>query len=482
MKNQTTVLFITICLLISLSCSYDITPPEITSYSPSNGTVVAQPCPVIIHFSKSMDKDVTQKSFSLLYGEYGDSLTEGNFSWENNDKTLIFSPEISFKNGYYRLVIDKSAQDKHNNTLTKQHISYFIIGQDVIPPEVRSIQPADCSENIPLNNSLVILFSESMNTVSVQKNIRISPSIDYIYAWDSLNTTLTIIPHSPLLFNTWYQLELSPECADIHNNAMVNAFTSRFRTGIEYIRPTITGLYMTSIPNNMASSGNFQVYEGANINDTLTISFNEPIDTSTILKALSFSPSITWNSFWENSNQTCTIHFTQPLLINTQYELIINSNLKDISNNSLLEDLCIYFVTNGINSQPPSIIQMKCIDTSEGEKILIPNEYNTMGNEVTTQNNTYTFAIQFSTDILRHTVPDNIKIEFLYGEQPEDYGIIGQYQWIGGSQDLRLTINAIEGGNVYKLLIKGGSNGIQSINGVNLQDDVWYLFYFNPMD
>ncbi len=55
MKNQTTVLFITICLLISLSCSYDITPPEITSYSPSNGTVVAQPCPVIIHFSKSMD-------------------------------------------------------------------------------------------------------------------------------------------------------------------------------------------------------------------------------------------------------------------------------------------------------------------------------------------------------------------------------------------------------------------------------------------
>jgi len=473
MKSLSYLIFV----LSFISCAIDITPPKIVSYSPTHNAVVQSSCPVTICFSKSMDKDKTQRAFILLYGEFGDSSIKGNFAWSNDDTVMTFTPELPLNNGYYRLIIEKSACDTHGNTLITQHISNFTIGLDTIPPEIQSLQPADCSENVPLNTLITAVFSEPMDTSSVEKNIRFTPSIDYTCTWNDAHTVLTITPYTPLLFNSWYQMEIA-KCQDISHNTMIQTVTSRFRTGNEYIRPLITGLYTTSIQQNMAQNQNFTVYEGANINDEIIITFNEPIDTSSITRAFVIYPQNSWDAYWENANQTCIIRFQQSLEANTRYEIRINTNLKDVAQNTLLNDLCVFIVTNGNLSTIPTITQLQCM--AQEQRILTPSNVNDLGDEFNA-NNTYEFTVQFSTPMLRNTVPDNIKIQCLYGEQPEISGSINQFRWID-TQTLRLTIAAIEGGNVYKLTFTGGANGIKSINGISMQDDVWYIFYFHPVD
>ncbi|MEJ5360879.1 MAG: Ig-like domain-containing protein [Spirochaetota bacterium] len=466
-------------LMVSLiSCSMDIQPPEIVSYSPPHNATVPSSCPVSVCFSNSMNKDKTQKAFVLVYGEYGDSSVKGNFAWSNNDTVMTFTPELPLRNGYYRLIIEKTACDTHNNTLVTQHISNFTIGLDTIPPEIQSLQPVDCSENISLNTSITITFSEPMDTASVEKNIRFTPSFDYTCIWNTANTILTITPYKPLLFNTWYQINIS-QCEDLSHNTMIQPVTCRFRTGSEYIRPLITGLYTTSISQNMAQSENFTVYQGANINDEIIITFSEPIDTSSITSSFIISPQTSWDAYWDNSNQTCTICFPQPLEVNTRYEIRINTNLKDIAQNTLLNDLCVYIVTNGNLSRTVLISELECMLYEQ--KALTPLSVTDLGNEFN-QNTTYEFTVKFSTPVLRNSVPDNIKIQCLYGEQPEISGNINQYRWIDDSQTLKLTISAIEGGNVYKLTFKGGTDGIKSAYGIPMQNDVWYIFYFHPVD
>jgi len=471
-----TLLYLTL-ILAFISCGMDITPPEIVSYSPAHNAMIQSSCPVTICFSKPMNKDKTQRAFTLLYGEFGDSSIKGSFAWSNNDTVMIFTPELPLSNGYYRLIIEKSACDTHGNTLVTQHISNFIVGLDIIPPEIESLQPADCSENIALNTLITVTFSEPMDTTTVEKNIRFTPSIDYTCIWNDAHTVLTIQPYTPLLFNTWYQIEIT-KCQDISHNTMIQTVTSRFRTGSEYIRPIITGLYTTSITQNMAQNENFTVYEGANINDEIIITFNEPIDTSSITRAFIIYPQKSWDVYWENVNQMCTIRFPQPLEANTRYEIRINTNLKDVAQNTLLNDLCVYIVTNGNLSNIPTITQLQCM--AQEQRILAPSNVNDLGDEFNA-NNTYDFTVQFSTPMLGNTVPDNVKIQCLYGEQPEISGNINQFRWID-SQTLKVTIAAIEGGNVYKLTFKGGTNGIKSINGISMQDDVWYIFYFHPVD
>jgi len=466
------------CMVSLISCSVDITPPEIVSYSPLHNAIVQSSCPVSVCFSKSMNKDKTQKAFVLLYGEYGDSSIKGNFAWSNNDTEMTFTPELPLSNGYYRLIIEKTACDTHDNTLVTQHISNFTIGLDTIPPEIESLQPDDCSENIALNTSITIAFSEPMDTASVEKNIRLSPSVDYTSMWDPANTILTLTPYKPLLFNTWYQIDIA-KCEDLSHNMMIQPVTCRFRTGSEYIRPVITGLYTTSISQNMAQTENFTIYEGANINDEIIITFNEPIDTSSINRAFIISPQSTWDSYWGNLNQTCIIHFPQPLDVNTRYEIRINTNLKDVAQNTLLNDLCVYIITNGNLSSIPSITNLECL--IHEQKALTPLRVTDLGDE-SNENTTYEFTVHFSAPILRNSVPDNVTIQCLYGEQPEISGNINQFRWIDDSQTLKLTIAAIEGGNVYKLTFKGGTDGIKSSNGIPMQKDVWYIFYFHPVD
>lgn len=468
---------LTVSLLLLTSCIIDTTPPQITFFTPPHNAVLPQSFPILISFSKSMDKNKTQKAFALFQGIYGDSSVKGYFAWSHDNTLMHFIPDEPLANGYYRIVLASTACDTHDNTIATQLISTFVIGDDIIPPEILSVYPVNASEYIPLDSPVIITFSKSMDIPSVEKNIHFSPSIEHVCTWNDSHTVLTIAPYTPLLFNTWYTMEIS-QCRDIHNNIMINPVSIRFRTGQEYVRPSISGMFTTSITQNMVSGSNGTLYHGANVLDDLILLFSEPVDTASLASALYVTPSVSWNAYWEQSNQQCTIKFNQPLQPQTLYQIVINTNLKDTAQNTLAQDCIVHIITDGLQSQYPSITSLQCIDPSY---TLVPFQFSYIGEEHIS-NNTYSFVVQFSDDILRSSVPENVIIQCLYGEDPDKNGSISSYTWSNNNQHLQMDISALEGGNVYKLTFKGSNNGIQSVNGISLKEDIWYIFYLSAND
>jgi len=162
-------------LLLLLGCRVDVTPPEVISYNPAHQSSVQENTAVTLSFNKKMDRTKTEKAFSLFSN---DATVEGNFSWTNNSKTIEFIPHNTLPNGYYRMVLSRTAMDTDGVTLKTEHISSFFVGEDRYPPEVTSVTPASLENTHPLDGVITVEFSEPMDQMSVQRGIRLSPGTE----------------------------------------------------------------------------------------------------------------------------------------------------------------------------------------------------------------------------------------------------------------------------------------------------------------
>ncbi|MBN2440436.1 MAG: Ig-like domain-containing protein [Spirochaetales bacterium] len=130
--------------IFSLQCSQvdifpqlttDNIPPSIESYSPgNNATGVSISSIVKVVFSEEMDKESTNFAFKLYKQTLtGEELVVGTITWQNEGKTLIFTPNIIPGNPgqrlkvitEYRISVSTAAKDKNTNQLEKEGSSTF---------------------------------------------------------------------------------------------------------------------------------------------------------------------------------------------------------------------------------------------------------------------------------------------------------------------------------------------------------------------
>jgi len=98
-------------------------------------------------------------------------------------------------------------------------------------PYVISTSPANNSENIEINGSIIkIIFSNPMNTSSVNAAISIIPNINYTLFWNENNTELIISFNDKLPFNTTFQLTISTAAKDMDNNHLKSPVVIVFTT------------------------------------------------------------------------------------------------------------------------------------------------------------------------------------------------------------------------------------------------------------
>ena len=136
------------------------------------------------------------------------------------------------------------------------------------------------------------------------------------------------------------------------------------------------------------------------VNTTITIIFNEPVNTTSVEKALSFTPVLSVQHFiWAGNNTTLTIKFTSYLALNTSYTISIGTTMTDIHGNHLLTDYNFTFMTlldtdkDGIpNRDDPDDDNDGVIDSEDldpldpaitGEENLGDASDNTFGNSLT---------------------------------------------------------------------------------------------------
>lgn len=210
------------------------------------------------------------------------------------------------------------------------------------PPVLVSSIPADQAADVDVTGSIVLEFSEPMNTASV--TVTTSPSITLgAVAWDATGTQAVFPIAAPLAFETKYQVTVAGR--DLQGESLAGAsfsFTTR-ADGSDSTPPTIT----SSTPSNGASS--------VATTTTLAIVFSEPMDIGTV--AVVTSPSVALGTpTWASGNTQVSFPApAEPWAAATSYVVTVSGS--DLAGNPLAGNKTISFTTAAPPDTTPPQVQ-----------------------------------------------------------------------------------------------------------------------------
>lgn len=113
--------------------------------------------------------------------------------------------------------------------------------EDRTPPQVFSTIPEANSLNVDLNTKIEILFSEKIDSRSIQNAIFISPNPGESVEIKSKGKKIILKFDKPLIDDVTYTITLGSGIKDLRRNGMKQSFTLAFSTGIKLDRNQIRG-------------------------------------------------------------------------------------------------------------------------------------------------------------------------------------------------------------------------------------------------
>ncbi len=294
----------------------DSTPPNIIEHSPS-GEDVAVNAIITLTFDEPMNKTSAENAFLII------PFVNGTFSWMENK--LIFTPisNLEYITTYY-VNVEIEAKDGVGNALGFPYQFSFTTKLDIKPPEIIGYSPE--GDEMDLDVTITITFSEPMQQGSVEDTFSITPDVQGEFQWE--DNTLIFTP-SNLKNGTTYVITIGTGAMDLAGNNLKMQYRFTFTTRRDPYPPFVIDAGPTG--------------EDVPVDTVITVAFNEGMDISSIYSAFRISPYVPGNFSWEGN----TLVFTPNgnLAENTRYTITIRKSIKDESGNSLAEDYSWEFET-----------------------------------------------------------------------------------------------------------------------------------------
>ncbi len=206
--------------------SSDSVRPTVAALSPAAGSSGVAP-------SATITMRPSEPVLQFISGSVGltDSLgnpVAGNTSWQDS-VTVAFNPTSDLSsNMRYTVTVDTILRDRcwnRNETASWQ----FTTEADLIPPTVVTISPANGSVTASLKDSILVTFSEPMDTASARAAFSMSPSVAGSFSWSGL-TVLKFKPSQILAVKRAYQVTINNTARDRNGLQMSAPFNSTFTT------------------------------------------------------------------------------------------------------------------------------------------------------------------------------------------------------------------------------------------------------------
>ncbi len=462
----------------------DFKSPEVVSVTPSHNSMdVESDIIVTVEFSKSMDTVKTNCEFSL---NSGSGPVEGYFSWENDDRRMIFTPRENLPVAEkFTIRITKSAEDKTGNDLKNELVSVFYIGGEDDSPFVLSCTPLENSTgNLP-DTVLTINFSEPVDLNNIYNGISISPPVQGRFTWNagvSDSSTITYTPLYGFEYGVTYTVKIDESIKDITGNMLRETVSFSFTVGDDFVKPSLR------VWQDLTPTLNFDestATHGAEKNARIVIRFSEIIKTDNLKSAISLSPTSSFFITTEVSGGATAayINFTEELVSEETYTLRISSSITDLQGNELLKDYRYCFVTDGADSIAPVV--SKIGDLADPVVIWNIGEIQLLTLKAVPLYYDSIF-IDFSSGEGGEAVQINplslsIYAENIAGGGGEAFVINIDWPEISGMTRftrLKFGLYNVLPGNTYKIVIKGGASGLKDINGNCMKKDFIQIVKF----
>jgi parallel beta-helix repeat protein len=293
----------------------DVIGPEITSTTPSNGTIdVLVSADVVVTFSEEMNTSTVTYTCTPDPGGW-------SVSWSGGNTTVTYSHNDFDSETPYTFEII-SGNDTAGNVLAAGATPnpWTFTTEDIITPEIGSTSPSNGTIDIQITTDIVVTFNEDMNTSSVTYNCTPDPG-GWSVVWSAGNTTATY-SHNNFDSETIYIFEITgaqdPSGNDLVAGSVPNPWTF---TTVDVIPPEIT---LTSPVN-----GTVDVLLSADI----VVTFSEEMNTSSVTYTITPDP-LGWSVVWSGGDTTAT--YSHNDFSSTTFYTFEITGAKDMEGNDLV--------------------------------------------------------------------------------------------------------------------------------------------------
>jgi N-acetylmuramoyl-L-alanine amidase len=215
----------------------NFSPPLVNSYSPAEAENVRLDSDIILEFSVKMDRNSVEQSFSISPNVIG------SFSWESNDRKLIFSPSTFLQGGtIYNISVNSFAKSAYD-VFIEQPFSHTFLTRSAL--SLVNAYPDQNSTDISTTVKIKLKFDGPIDDFSLGGNIFFKDMDEnninlYIDEIDYDNGRIIFEPRDPLANNSSYQIILLSGIKDVEGSNLNSDTTIVFTTEPNLIKEGTT--------------------------------------------------------------------------------------------------------------------------------------------------------------------------------------------------------------------------------------------------
>ena len=321
--------------------------PLVASTDPANNaTAIGLNRTITVTFNENLQPGTILTGITLKDNKNNILTTVNNAS----DKTLTIDPVNDFNyNTSYTVTIEAgSVKDASGNNSLAAKYTFGFTAQPDVPPMITGTDPSNGAAGIPIDKTINVYFSEDIQagsnfsgiTLKDATGTAIPASVTIVNGIvdGTYKNILVINPTSNLGYGTKYKVNIpaGPTGAikDMTNNPLVNAYTFDFTTN-----GNAPPIIQSTDPAGSAS--------GVPVNKTITITFNEAIQSGSAYSSISLKNGATSiGTAISVSGATLSIKPSTNLGFGTSYTVSIPASaVKDSEGNSLATAYSFSFTT-----------------------------------------------------------------------------------------------------------------------------------------
>jgi methionine-rich copper-binding protein CopC len=317
----------------------DTTAPSVVSTNPTNNaTNVASNSTIILTFSEAMN----QASVEAAFGS--SPLISCSWAWNAASTVATCTPASLAANTQYNISLGASAEDNAGNNLAYSFTFRTANTPDTTKPMVVSSSPANNANNVALNANIVITFSEAVDktatlaAIDVDGNLANYKVADFGASWNSAGTILTLNPDVDFQHNEIITVEIGTTAKDVAGNGLANSYISIFTT-----LPAAD----TTPPTIVSVTPDFDEI-GVKRDAVITITFSEPMDTTSVFQNNSISSGIyegnnTTTFSWNAEKTVLSLPHTALFKYGANIVFSLTTGVKDAAGNALAQPFAFEF-------------------------------------------------------------------------------------------------------------------------------------------
>jgi hypothetical protein len=213
----------------SVSILYNYPGPEIVSISPANNATEVDPFSVItIEFSTSSMDVSTLTASNILVTDASDATVASSFDFAGS--TLTITPNAPFQQGSVITVeVTDNVKTNADLAIINPTTISFTVAESVL--EITGLSPAQNVTQHPLNGTISISFSETVNLSSLDAGVFVRGSVrgEYTGTWSGAST-VTFTPDSDFIAGEVISVRITPSVTSVIGSPLEETFQYSFLT------------------------------------------------------------------------------------------------------------------------------------------------------------------------------------------------------------------------------------------------------------